>query len=100
MTSKEALNNIRDYNTELIHDVGCEYIENPLEEECNIIEKDLEELEYQKRKNADLLETINCIKNHAMVKKAKGLGTEVIVSFHSSDDDFEKIGWFFDIMKF
>lgn len=44
MTSKEALNNIRDYNTELIHDVGCEYIENPLEEECNIIKKDLERL--------------------------------------------------------
>lgn len=45
MKSKEALNNIRDYNTEVIHDVGSEYNENPLEEECNIIEKELEILE-------------------------------------------------------
>ena len=61
--------------------------------------KTLEQKEYTDRKNADLLETINCIKNHAMIKKTKGLGSEVIVSFHSSDDDFEKVGWVFGIIK-
>lgn len=61
----------------------------------------LEDLEYQKRKNTDLLETLNCIKKHAMIKKTKGfgVGAEVIVSFHSSDDDFEKVGWVFGIVK-
>ena len=78
----------RDYLTEREH---REYLEK--------LNAELQELEYQKRKNADLLETINCIKKHAMIKRTKGLGTEIIVSFHSNDNDFEKVGWVFDIVK-
>lgn len=90
----EKLKNIRTFD-------ATHKIREEMNKCCDTIEKVvLEELEYQKRKNADLLETINCIKNHAVIKKAKGLGTEIIASFHSSDDDFEKVGWVFDIIKY
>lgn len=69
MKSKEALNNIRDYNTEVIHDVGSEYGENPLEEECNIIEKDLERLEKQDK----ILEKL---KKPMLYRERKKLGEE------------------------
>lgn len=86
----EKIKNIRNFDT-------THKIREEINKCCDAIEKVvLEELEYQKRKNADLLETINCIRNHAVINKIKG---EVIVSLHSSDDDFEKVGWVFDIIK-
>lgn len=62
--------------------------------------KVLEQKEYTDRKNVDLLETIECFKQHAFIRKNSKIGTEIIVSFHSSDDDFEKVGWVFDIIKY
>lgn len=106
MTSKERLEEIRkQLEKTCLKNCGHGSNENCIclnNQYANLehLEKDLEELEYQKRKNADLLETIKCIKNHAMIKKTKGLGIEVIASFHSNDEDFEKVGWVFDIIKF
>lgn len=98
MNSKEALERLLKYNNHYIKDK--EYLFIDVEsEEWKAILKDLEQKEYADRINADLLETINCIKKYAMIKKTKGLGSEVIVSFHSSDKDFEKVGWVFDIIK-
>lgn len=45
MTSKEALQNIRDYHNETVIDNYCTYVENDFEEELNTIEKDLELLD-------------------------------------------------------
>lgn len=45
MTSKESLDNIRDYHNEIVIDNYCSYTENIFEEELDIIEKDLEILE-------------------------------------------------------
>lgn len=63
------------------------------------IEKDLEEKEYTDRKNADLLETIECFKQHAFIRKNSKIGTEILVTLHSNDKDFKKVSWVFDIIK-
>lgn len=96
MTSKERCEALMEY---IVEENQGYFDKERIGNDLTAILEDLEELEYQKRKNADLLETINCIRSHAVIKKAKGLGAEVIVSFHSSDDDFEKVGWVFDIVK-
>lgn len=59
MTSKQALENIRDYHNETVIDNYCTYTENIFEKELDIIEKDLEILEILKNKNVD----IHLIKN-------------------------------------
>lgn len=63
------------------------------------IEKDLEQKEYTDRKNADLLETIECFKQHAFIKKTSKSGIEIFVTLHSNDEDFKKVSWVFDIIK-
>ncbi len=45
MTSKEALQDIRDYHNETVIDNYCTYVENDFEEELNTIEQDLELLD-------------------------------------------------------
>ena len=50
MTSKEALENIRDYHNETVIDNYCTYTENMFEKELDIIEKDLEILEMFKKR--------------------------------------------------
>ena len=59
MTSKEALEDIRDYHNEIVIDNYCTYTENMFEKELDIIEKDLEVLEILKNKNVD----VDLIKN-------------------------------------
>ena len=45
MTSKEALQSIRDYHNETVYDIDNIYTENMFEKELDIIEKDLKALE-------------------------------------------------------
>ena len=59
MTSKEALEDLRDYHNEIVIDNYCTYTENMFEKELDIIEKDLEVLEILKNKNVD----VDLIKN-------------------------------------
>ena len=49
MTSKEALQSIRDYHNETVYDIDNIYTENMFEKELDIIEKDLEVLEIIKK---------------------------------------------------
>lgn len=49
LSSKEALQNIRDYHNETVIDNYCTYTENIFEKELDIIEKDLEILEIIKK---------------------------------------------------
>ena len=49
MTSKEALQNIRDYHNEIIYHIDYVYIENIFKQELDVIEKDLEILEIIKK---------------------------------------------------
>lgn len=109
MESKEALNGIKVRISYLKdnHKIGSRSIANQeiseiaeaLDYFIKPIEKDLEEKEYTDRKNADLLETIECIKQHAFIRKNSKIGTEIIITLHSNDKDFKKVSWVFDIIK-
>ena len=56
MTSKEALQNIRDYHNETVYDIDNIYTENMFEKQLNIIEKDLDRLEELEKENKELKE--------------------------------------------
>lgn len=59
LSSKEALQNIRDYHDEVVYDNYCTYTENIFEKELDIIEKDLEILEcFRKIPKQDLKDFI------------------------------------------
>lgn len=49
LSSKEALQNIRDYHNETVYDIDNIYTENMFEKELDIIEKDLEILDILKK---------------------------------------------------
>ena len=60
LSSKEALQNIRDYHNETVYDIDNIYTENMFEKELDIIEKDLEILEcFKKIPKQDLKEFID-----------------------------------------
>lgn len=54
MTSKEALENIRDYHNETVYDIDNIYTENMFEKELDIIEKDLDRLEEHRKIEAEI----------------------------------------------
>lgn len=67
MTSKEALENIRDYHNETVYDIDNIYTENMFEKELDIIEKDLDRLEeyrkIEKELGIDLITLFKALKN-------------------------------------
>ena len=56
---EEAWITIYHYNDEIIHDMGSEYIENPLEEEIDIVNNAL--LELKAIKEANPSEALKCL---------------------------------------
>ena len=75
MTSKEALENIRDYHDETIIDNYCTYTENIFEKELDTIEKDLDRLEeyrkIEKEHGIDLITLFKALKG-IWVKSTNG----------------------------
>ena len=82
MNSKEALQNIRDYNNEEVYYDDCTCYENKFEKELEIIEKDLEILEIIKK---------SITHKYLFSKKIECLNSMVIGLSISEDTDFEKI---------
>ena len=67
MTSKEALQNIKDYHNETVYDIDNIYTENMFEKQLDIIEKDLDRLEehrnIEEEIGIDLTILFNALKN-------------------------------------
>lgn len=68
MTSKEALQNIRDYHNEIIYHIDYVYTENIFKQELDVIEKDLE--------------VLDIIKSGLLFKKITKTGTENSLNFY------------------
>lgn len=66
----EAWTTICHYNEEIIHDMGSEYIENPLKEEIDIVNNAL--LELKAINEANPSEALECLERLGAEKLARG----------------------------
>lgn len=61
--------------------------------------KDLEQVEFLKRKNDDLWETIKTLSQNAYINKLAVNGIEIKITLNSWQKDFDKIAWVFGCQR-
>ena len=71
----EAWTTIYHYNDEIIHDMGSEYVENPLKEEIDIVNNAL--LELKAIKEANPSEALKCLKKLDNMQFSRSIDTYV-----------------------